>query len=198
MGSGLCGRMSVTTVRSRQSARACVERGRSRDGTGRSCNLPPCVRVFSFSMRCNVVPGGLEKGWEHDFSAEASPDECRRLQVDSGRSLQGDGSRHGCECTAGTGGQRCRHQNLTDPKQRSFKQAMISVVFTCIWLEATLHLLIVGKCGRKGLHEKGRPLRLWSQVDVAGLPGRRTAEECRAIARGKAGACPRKGALRIQ
>ena len=37
-----------------------------------------------------------------------------------------------------------------DPKQRSFKQAMISVVFTCIWLEATLHLLIVGKLGREG------------------------------------------------
>ena len=29
-----------------------------------------------------------------------------------------------------------------DPEQKSFKQAMVSVVFTCIWLEATLYLLI--------------------------------------------------------
>ena len=35
-----------------------------------------------------------------------------------------------------------------DPEQTSFKQAMISVVFTCIWLEATLHLLVVAKHGR--------------------------------------------------
>lgn len=41
-----------------------------------------------------------------------------------------------------------------DPEQRSFKQAMISVVFTCIWLEATLHLLIVGKLGREGYTNK--------------------------------------------
>ena len=41
-----------------------------------------------------------------------------------------------------------------DSEQLSFKQAMISVVFTCIWLEATLHLLIVGKCGRKGYTNK--------------------------------------------
>ena len=40
-----------------------------------------------------------------------------------------------------------------DPEQLSFKQAMISVVFTCIWLEATLHLLIVGKHGRKCFRE---------------------------------------------
>lgn len=36
-----------------------------------------------------------------------------------------------------------------DPEQRSFKQAMISVVFTCIWLEAALHFLIVEKLGRE-------------------------------------------------
>lgn len=41
-----------------------------------------------------------------------------------------------------------------DPEQLSFKQAMISVVFTCIWLEATLHLLIVGRYGRKGYTKK--------------------------------------------
>ena len=37
---------------------------------------------------------------------------------------------------------------IFDPEQLSFKQAMISVVFTCIWLEAALHLLIVGTLGR--------------------------------------------------
>ena len=36
-----------------------------------------------------------------------------------------------------------------DPERKSFKQAMISIVFTCIWLEAILHLLIVKKCGKK-------------------------------------------------
>lgn len=36
-----------------------------------------------------------------------------------------------------------------DPEQRSFKQAMISVVFTCIWLETVLHLLIVKKLGKE-------------------------------------------------
>ena len=41
-----------------------------------------------------------------------------------------------------------------DPEQLSFKQAMISVVFTCIWLEAVLHLLIVGKLGRKAYTRK--------------------------------------------
>ncbi len=36
-----------------------------------------------------------------------------------------------------------------DPEQKSFKQAMISIVFTCIWLEAVLHRLIVQKCGKE-------------------------------------------------
>ena len=36
-----------------------------------------------------------------------------------------------------------------DPEQTSFEQAMISTVFTCIWLEAILHLLIVDKFGKK-------------------------------------------------
>ena len=40
-----------------------------------------------------------------------------------------------------------------DPEQTSFKQAMISTVFTCIWLEAILHLLIVEKFGRKCFEE---------------------------------------------
>jgi len=34
-----------------------------------------------------------------------------------------------------------------DPNQRSFKQAMISIVFTGMWLEAVLHQEIVSKHG---------------------------------------------------
>ncbi len=41
-----------------------------------------------------------------------------------------------------------------DPERSSFKQAMISIVFTCIWLEAALHLLMVGRRGREGYTEK--------------------------------------------
>lgn len=41
-----------------------------------------------------------------------------------------------------------------DPEQLSFKQAMISVVFTCIWLEAALHLLIVRNFGREAYTDK--------------------------------------------
>ena len=41
-----------------------------------------------------------------------------------------------------------------DFEQLSFKQAMISVVFTCIWLEAALHLLIVGNLGRDAYTNK--------------------------------------------
>lgn len=36
-----------------------------------------------------------------------------------------------------------------DPSHTSFKQAMIVVVFTGMWLEAVLHQLIVSKCGEK-------------------------------------------------
>ena len=36
-----------------------------------------------------------------------------------------------------------------DPEQMSFKEAMISIVFSCIWLEAILHLLIVQEYGRE-------------------------------------------------
>ena len=45
---------------------------------------------------------------------------------------------------------------LFDPEQTSFKQAMVSVVFTCIWLEATLHLLIVGRYGKNRFKELDR------------------------------------------
>ena len=45
-----------------------------------------------------------------------------------------------------------------DPEQTSFKQAMISIVFTCIWLEANLHLRIVNKFGKKCFKEAdGKP-----------------------------------------
>ena len=40
-----------------------------------------------------------------------------------------------------------------DPERTSFKQAMVSIVFTCILLEATLHLLIVGRCGKNRFEE---------------------------------------------
>ena len=36
-----------------------------------------------------------------------------------------------------------------DSERTSFKQAMISIAFTCIWLEAILHLLIVQEFGIK-------------------------------------------------
>ena len=39
---------------------------------------------------------------------------------------------------------------IFDPEQLAFKQAMTSIVFTCIWLEATLHLLVVQRRGREG------------------------------------------------
>jgi len=40
-----------------------------------------------------------------------------------------------------------------DPKQTSFKQSMISIVFTGIWLEALMHLLIVRKFGKSKFKE---------------------------------------------
>ena len=38
----------------------------------------------------------------------------------------------------------------------SFKEAMITIVFGCVWLEAILHLLIVKVCGRKCYEEVDR------------------------------------------
>ncbi len=43
---------------------------------------------------------------------------------------------------------------MFDPEQLAFKQAMISLVFTCIWLEATLHILIVERSGREAYTNK--------------------------------------------
>jgi len=40
-----------------------------------------------------------------------------------------------------------------DPKQTSFKQAMISVVFTGMWLEAVMHLLVVKAHGKEKFNE---------------------------------------------
>ena len=40
-----------------------------------------------------------------------------------------------------------------DPEQTSFKQAMVSIMFTCIWLEAMLHLLIVRRWGKSRFEE---------------------------------------------
>lgn len=43
-----------------------------------------------------------------------------------------------------------------DPGQTSFKQAMISLVFTGMWLEAALHLLIVTTYGKDKFKEYDR------------------------------------------
>ena len=56
-----------------------------------------------------------------------------------------------------------------DPEQLSFKQAMISVVFTCIWLEAVLHLLIVRNLGREAYTNK---------VDFSGYAAKLTLLGC--------------------
>jgi hypothetical protein len=40
-----------------------------------------------------------------------------------------------------------------DPAQRSFKQAMIVIVFTGMWLEALLHLLIIREHGEDKFRE---------------------------------------------
>ena len=40
-----------------------------------------------------------------------------------------------------------------DPSQTSFKQSMISIVFTGIWLEASMHLLIVRRYGENKFKE---------------------------------------------
>ena len=47
---------------------------------------------------------------------------------------------------------------IFDPEQTSFKQAMIAIVFTCIWLEAALHLLIVDKYGKNCFREVDKDL----------------------------------------
>ena len=48
------------------------------------------------------------------------------------------------------------HVKSFDPNQTSFKEALISVVFSSIWLEAALHLLIVETHGRERYEEVDR------------------------------------------
>ena len=43
-----------------------------------------------------------------------------------------------------------------DPNQTSFKQSMVSIVFTGMWLEALMHLLIVKKYGKDRFKEYDR------------------------------------------
>lgn len=42
---------------------------------------------------------------------------------------------------------------IYDPNQMSFKQSMVSIVFTGMWLEALMHLLIVKKYGKDKFEE---------------------------------------------
>ena len=71
-----------------------------------------------------------------------------------------------------------------DPDQKSFKQAMIAIVFTGLWLEALLHLLIVRDHGvntfkkydRKSYPEK---LRLLGCSDSAVLGSAERFQNCR-------------------
>lgn len=55
-----------------------------------------------------------------------------------------------------------------DPEQKSFKDAMISVVFSCIWLEALLHLLIVRKFGRKCFKKVDKRLSYGKKLQLLG------------------------------
>ena len=43
-----------------------------------------------------------------------------------------------------------------DPNQTSFKQSMVSIVFTGMWLEALMHLLIVKKYGKDKFRDYDR------------------------------------------
>lgn len=45
---------------------------------------------------------------------------------------------------------------IYDPNQTSFKQSMVSIVFTGMWLEALMHLLIVKKYGKDKFKEYDR------------------------------------------
>ena len=55
-----------------------------------------------------------------------------------------------------------------DTEQKSFKEAMISIVFSCIWLEALLHLLIVRKFGRKCFEKVDRRLSYGKKLQLLG------------------------------
>ena len=55
-----------------------------------------------------------------------------------------------------------------DPEQKSFKDAIISIVFSCIWLEALLHLLIVRQFGRECFREVDRRLSYGEKLSLLG------------------------------
>ena len=55
-----------------------------------------------------------------------------------------------------------------DPEQKSFKDAMISVVFGCVWLEALLHLLIVRLFGRECFKKVDRRLSYGEKLPLLG------------------------------
>ena len=62
---------------------------------------------------------------------------------------------------------------IFDPEQTSFKDAMISIVFSCIWLEALLHLLIVQKLGRKCFDKVDRRLSYGQKLQLLGCTDER-------------------------
>ena len=55
-----------------------------------------------------------------------------------------------------------------DLEQRSFKDAMISIVFSCIWLEALLHLLIVQRLGRECFKKVDRQMSYGEKLSLLG------------------------------
>lgn len=55
-----------------------------------------------------------------------------------------------------------------DPEQKSFKDAMISIVFSCIWVEALLHLLIVREFGRKCFKKVDKRMSYTEKLSLLG------------------------------
>ena len=55
-----------------------------------------------------------------------------------------------------------------DPGQTSFKQSMISIVFTGIWLEALMHLLIVRRYGENKFKEYDRKKTYEEKLELLG------------------------------
>lgn len=55
-----------------------------------------------------------------------------------------------------------------DPEQKSFKDALISIVFSCIWLEGLLHFLIVRKFNRKCFEKVDRRLSYGKKLQLLG------------------------------
>lgn len=55
-----------------------------------------------------------------------------------------------------------------DPSQSSFKKALISIIFTAVWLDALTHLLIVRKLGR-GAAKKHRNKSYEDKLELLGI-----------------------------